>query len=296
MDEPKALKQRIREQWDEVAARWDRWTPVMRDQLAPATALMLDLAHLRPGHHVLDIAAGNGSQSIAAARRVGPTGHVVAVDLAPEQLRYAAAAALEAGFVHIETRVMDAEHLDLPDASFDAALCQLGLMFLPDPDRGLAEMLRVLKPGASASLVISAAGGFPESELAASIVRGLLVDATPPPEPISSESLGGPGVLKRRMEAAGFMAVESHELLVPLRLPSMADAVSYLREIHPTLDEVMAPLTADERDEVWGRVEAALGRYVGPAGFESPNRVVVAAGMRASEPTTRRQALAPHRR
>ena len=285
MNEPEAFKQHIRDQWDAVAARWHRWTPVMSAQYAPATELMLDLAHLRPGDRVLHIAAGDGYQSIAAARRVGPTGHVLAVDLAPEQLKYAAAAARDAGVEHLETRVMDAEHLDLPDASFDAVLCQFGLMFLPDPDRGLREMLRVLKPGAWASLVIAAAGGFPESELAASIVRDRLGDATPPER--TGWSLGGPGVLRERLERVGFRAVDSHELTVPLRLPSTADAVRYLRELHPTLEELMGKLTPVERDDVWGRVEAALARYVGPAGFESPNRVVVVAGQRATQPTNR---------
>ena len=82
MDEAEAFKQRIREQYDEIAERWHRWTPAMSAQYAPATELMLDLAHLRPGDQVLDIAAGDGYQSIAAALRVGPTGHVLAVDLA----------------------------------------------------------------------------------------------------------------------------------------------------------------------------------------------------------------------
>jgi len=285
VSEPEAFKQRIREQWDEVAARWERWTPVMRDQLAPATELMLDLAHLRPGHRVLDIAAGNGYQSIAAARRVGPSGHVLAIDLAAEQLKYAAAAAREAGVEHIETRVMDAENLDLPGASFDAVLCHFGVMFLPDLDRGLGEMRRVLKPGACASMVIFAAGGVPESEIAASIVRDRLGAETQTPERLTGGSLGAEGVLKRRVEGAGFRAVESHELTVPLRLPSTRDAVRYLREIHPTLEEMMAPLTPDERDNVWQQVDEALGSFVGPDGFESPNRVVVVAGARPPEPS-----------
>ncbi len=280
--ESDAFKERIRLQWNEVAPRWDRWAPVMRDQLAPATELMLDLAHLRPGHRVLDIAAGNGYQSIAAARRVGPTGHVLATDLAQQQLRYAAAAARAAGIDHIETRVMDAENLDLPDASFDAVICHLGVMFLPDVDRGLAEMHRVLKPGGSASMVIFAAGGVPESELVASVVRRHLPGDAQTPERLTGNTLGAPGALARRLEGAGFRAVESHELSVPLRLPSVADALGYLRETHPTLDEMMIPLTAGERDEVWARVEEALTRYVGPNGFESPDRVVVAAGVRAT--------------
>lgn len=284
MNDPEVFKRRVREQWDEVAARWHRWTPVMRDQVAPATQLMLDLARLRPGHHVLDVAAGNGYQSIAAARRVGPTGHVLAIDLASEQLKYAAAAAREAGIKQIETRVMDAEDLALPDASFDAVLCHFGVMFLPDLDRGLREMRRVLKPGAWASLVVFAAGGAPESELAASIIRGHLRSQTQTPERLSGRSVGAPGALARRLQGLGFQAAESHELTVPLRLPSTADAMRYLREIHPTLEEMMAPLSAEERDTVWRQVHDGLASFEGPDGFESPNRVVVVAGRRPEEP------------
>jgi ubiquinone/menaquinone biosynthesis C-methylase UbiE len=284
VNEPETFKQRIRAQWDEVAARWHRWTPVMSAQYAPATELMLDLAHLRPGDHVLDIAAGDGYHSIAAARRVGPTGHVLAVDLAPEQLQYAAAAARDAGMEHLDTRVMDAESLDLPDASVDAVLCQFGLMFLPDPDRGLREMLRVLKAGSRASLVIFAAGGIPESELAASIVLDRLGSGARTPDRLTGWSLGGPGVLKGRLEAAGFEAVEAHELAVPLSLPSTAEALRFLRDTYPTLGEMLVPLSDEERDAVWQQVHAALAVFQGPNGIEIPNRVVVAAGSAPTEP------------
>lgn len=285
--EPQVFKQRIREQWNEVAARWHRWTPMMREQYAPATKLMLDLARLAPGDHVLDVAAGDGYQSLAAAERVGPSGHVLAIDLAPEQLTYATAAARQAGFEQLETRVMDGENLDLADASVDAVLCHFGIMFFPDPDRGLREMLRVLKPGAWASLVIFAAGGTPESLLASSIVRSRLGEESPVPERISSASLGAPGVLKMRLDAAGFQAVEAHELSVPLRLASAAVATTYLREVHPTLEEMMAPLAGSERDEVWEQIEQALAAYEGAQGFESPNLVLVVAGARAIGPTYR---------
>jgi hypothetical protein len=67
----------------------------------------------------------------------------------------------------------------------------------------------------------------------------------------------------------------------------VAEAGSYIREIHPTLEEMMAPLAPAERDKVWRRIDEALARFVGPTGYESPNRVVVVAGMRATEPTIR---------
>lgn len=133
-------KQQVREQWNEVAPRWHEWTSVMRDQYAPATGLMLDLARLRPGDRVLDVAAGDGYQSIAAAERIGPRGYVLAIDVASEQLKYADLTAREAGIQNVETRVMDGENLELEDTSFEAALCHFGLTFFPDPDRGLREI------------------------------------------------------------------------------------------------------------------------------------------------------------
>ena len=284
MDEAEALKQRIREEYDALAETWHRWTPVMAAQYAPATEMMLDLARIRPGDRVLDIAAGDGCQSIAAARRVGPTGHVLAVDIAREQLRYAAAAAREAGVEHLETRVMDAESLDLPDASVDAVLCQFGLMFLPDVDRGVREMLRVLKPGSWASLVIFAAGGTPESEVAESIIRRHLGIDAPAPAQGSAAALGSPGALQRRLEGAGFQTVEAHELLVSFRLPSAADALAYIRDLHPMLAGMLAPLAADERDAVWREVEEALASFVDANGYESPNRIVVVAGATPANP------------
>ena len=280
MDEAEAFKQRVRAQYDAIAKSWHRWTPVMSAQYAPATELMLDLARLRPGDHVLDIAAGDGYQSIAAAERVGPTGHVLAIDISGEQLRYAAAAAREVGVEHLETRVMDAENLDLPDASMDAVLCQFGLMFFPDVDRGLREMLRVLKSGSWAALVIFAAGGTHESDVVESIVRRRVGTAPSAPVRGSGATLGAPGALKQRLEAAGFQTVESHVLLVPFRLPSAADAVEYIRDLHPTLTELLAPLAADERDAVWREVEKGLASFVGANGYESPNRIVVVAGAR----------------
>jgi ubiquinone/menaquinone biosynthesis C-methylase UbiE len=278
VNETEAFKQRIREQWDEAAARWHHWTPVMRAQYAPATELMLDLARLGSGARVLDIAAGDGYQSVAAARRVGPTGHVLAVDLASEQLKYATDAAREAGVENLETRAMDAERLDLPDASVDAVLCQFGLMFLPNPDQGLREMLRVLRAGSRASLVIFAADGTPESELAASIVRDSLGSEARTPDRLTGWSLGGPGVLKRRLEATGFEEVEAHELETPLRLPSTVEGLRFMRETYPTLREMLAPLSDEAREAVWQQVHTALAVFQGPGGFEIPNRVVVVAG------------------
>lgn len=278
-----AAKERVRAQWNEVAPTWHGWTSMMREQFALATRLMLDRAHLRPGAHVLDVAAGDGYQSLAAAERVGPGGRVVAVDLAPELLRYAEAAALEAGASHIETSVMDAEDLDFPDASFDAVVCHFGLMFFPSPDRALREMRRVLKPRGRASLVVYAAGGSPEATIAGSILRARLQDETQGAVErarLGRAALLEPDGLVGTLAAAGFSDVEANRLSVPLRLASVDDAIRYMRDAYPSLRAIAARLAPGDRTEAWHEVAAALAPFETADQLEIPNHVIVVAGTR----------------
>ena len=87
--DPVVYKQTTREQWQEAAEAWDRWGPTLEEWLGPATELMLDQTDIRPGARVLDLAAGAGGQTIAAARRVGPSGSVLATDISPAILGFA---------------------------------------------------------------------------------------------------------------------------------------------------------------------------------------------------------------
>ena len=115
--------------WDsqEVAERRSRGRARRAELQRPATQMMLDLAEVRTGGRVLDVAAGTGDQTLMAAERVGPTGYVLATDISASMLKLAADAAREAGLTNVETRVMDAENIDLDADSFDAVICQLGL-------------------------------------------------------------------------------------------------------------------------------------------------------------------------
>lgn len=132
--------------WDKASESYERFWAA---QLAPAHALLLDLAALKPGESVLDVACGTGLVTFAAAKAVGPAGEITGTDLSEEMVRAITARAAELG-VRGEFTRQDAEALDLPDAAFDAALCALGLMYVPDPVKALREMHRVLKPGARA--------------------------------------------------------------------------------------------------------------------------------------------------
>ena len=107
--DPIRYKETTRAQWQSAAEAWHRWGPTLSAWLGPATETMLDLAGVTSGSRVLDVAAGAGEQTITAARRVVPAGYVLATDIAPGILDYAAQAARAAGCDNVETRVMDGE-------------------------------------------------------------------------------------------------------------------------------------------------------------------------------------------
>ena len=136
--DPAAYKDTTRPQWDEAAAAWHAWGPTLEDWLGEATTLMLDAAGIHTGSAVLDVAAGAGGQSLTAARRVGPAGQVLATDISPAILRYAAESAAAAGLTTVQIRQLDGEHLDVEPAGFDAVISRLGLIYLPDQPRALA--------------------------------------------------------------------------------------------------------------------------------------------------------------
>src|SRR3974390_539505 len=110
-------------------------------------------AHLTPGMRVLDIATGTALSAEAALAAVGPTGHVTAADISPAMVGKARERLGKAPNVSVS--VEDGQALSFPDGSFDVVLCNLGLMFFPDPARGLSEFRRVLRPGGRVAVSVN---------------------------------------------------------------------------------------------------------------------------------------------
>ncbi len=115
--------------WDETrAAAWDKWFHIIEGGAQGLSDRMVALAAIGPGARVLDVASGLGEPAVAAARRAGPEGAVLATDLSPEMLGYGRKRAEKLGLDNIEFRQMDAQALELPEASFDAVLCRWGVI------------------------------------------------------------------------------------------------------------------------------------------------------------------------
>jgi ubiquinone/menaquinone biosynthesis C-methylase UbiE len=242
----------------------------------PATELMLDLAQINLGNRVLDIAAGDGDQALTAATRVGPSGHILAIDRADKLLAMAAQSAGEAGLLNFETRIMDGENLELPEKSFDAVICRFALMFFKNPVQGLEGVRRVLRRGGRLSVVVYAENGDPEFLTALSTVQkylGFEQQAKP-----AATSLGIPEVLEQTFTAAGFLDVEVHPLTLQVRMASAVECVRYLQDTSPTLREMLLRVSSKARISLWQAIEESLSQYEGPSGFEVYHRLLVAAG------------------
>jgi ubiquinone/menaquinone biosynthesis C-methylase UbiE len=146
------LQRRIqRYGWD--AATQD-YEALWSGQLAPARLALLARAAIRPGEHVLDVACGTGLVTFDAAHAAGSGGRVIGVDLSGKMVDAARLRATQGGLRHVSFARMDAETLALPDASFDVALCALGLMYVPDPLQAVREMRRVLRPGGRMGIAV----------------------------------------------------------------------------------------------------------------------------------------------
>jgi SAM-dependent methyltransferase len=273
-----AYKRTTRAQWEDAAAAWHAWGPTLEEWLGEATEAMLDAAALRTGGRVLDVAAGAGGQSLAAARRVGPTGEVLATDISPEILRYAAANAAAAG-LPVRTREVDGEELDVESAAFDAVISRLGLIYLPDQPRALAGAYRALRPGGRiTAIVYSTADRNGFFSVPVSIIRRRAQLPPPAPGQPGPFSLGGPGVLTDLLTAAGFRNVGSQTVPAPLRLPSAADCLRFERESFGALHQMLAGLAPEQREAAWREIEDELGRFEGTDGFVGPCELLVVWG------------------
>lgn len=203
--------------WDKAAAYYERF---WARQLEPAQRRMLQLAALTPGERVLDVACGTGLVTLPAAEAVAAGGSVLATDISDEMVRSVRDAAAARGLGRVTAQRMEAERLELPDGAFDAALCALGLMYVPDPLQALREIHRVLRPGGRVAL---AAWGARDhcgwAEIFPIVERRVASEVCP-----LFFQLGTGDALAFNLETAGFEGITVERLSTTLEYESGADA------------------------------------------------------------------------
>jgi enediyne biosynthesis protein CalE5 len=265
--DPRQIKAQMRRHWDDVAPAWMKWRPVVEPSLAPVSELLLDMARVAPGQWVLDVASGGGDVALAAARRVGPQGKVVGIDLAKRMVALADARARREGFANVSFQELDAEDLGAgPVESYEAAVTRFGLSFLPQPELALMGLYRVLLRGAwMACASWSAPDKVPFLSVAGRAVAEFVGRALPAPDAPGPFALATPGVLEQAMSSAGFVQIHAERPTVVIELPSAQAYVEMLREAS-SLGSIVAETATVGADTVWQAVADAAAAYAGPDG------------------------------
>ena len=272
-------KETTRQQWQATAQAWNDWGPFLRKWLGPATETMFDMAGIKAGDRVLDVAAGTGDQTLQAAERVGRNGYVLATDISAAILALAAENARNAGYRNVETRVLDGENLDVPPASFDAVISRVGLIYFPDQQAALLGMKRALKPGGRvAAIVYAAAEKNPFFSIPVSIIRARA--KLPPPllgQP-GPFSLSAPGVLEETFRKAGLRNVTTTRVVANLCMASVAECLRFEQESFGALHQMLSGLDAEGKSAAWEDIAARLAQFETAHGFEGPCEMLVAVG------------------
>lgn len=272
-------KKTTRQQWEDAAEAWNAWGGLLADWLGPATETMLDMAAVGPGARVLDVAAGAGQQTLVTARRVGPTGHVLATDISARILEFAAENARIEGLDHVSTMEADGEALEVTPESFDAAISRVGMIYFPNQQAALANIYAALKPGGRFATIVYST---PEQNGFFSKPVGIIRERAQLPPPAAGQpgpfSLGAPGVLADALREAGFRDVEERVVDAPVVLSGSADCLRFERESFGALHQMLGGLAPEDREAVWEEIAAALASYDTPGGFHGPCELVIAAG------------------
>lgn len=265
------LQRRIqRYGWDKAAGLYERhW----RDHLAPAQQLLLEQVALRPGERVLDIACGTGLVTFPAADAVGATGSVVATDLSDAMVVQVTEEARLRQASHVTARRMDAESLEFPDHSFDAVICALGLMYVPDPSAALREMARVLRPGGRAAVAVwGARTACGWAEIFEIVDRRVQSEVCP-----MFFRLGTGEALRHDMEQAGLGAISAARLTTTLHYASAEEACGAAFAGGPVA-LAYSRFDATTRDQVHREYLDSLAPWRTTAGYDVPGEFMVACG------------------
>ena len=277
--DPARYKTTTHDQWQAAAEAWYRWSPTLNQWLGKATEKMLEMTGVTSGSRVLDIAAGAGEQSIMAARKTGASGYILATDISANILEFAKQLAKDSGVNNIETRVMDGENLALEDGTFDAVISRVGLIYFPDQQRALKEMLRVLRPGGKVGAIVYST---PDKNKFFSIPVSIIRNRAKLPPPVPGQpgpfSLGAEGVIEKQFTDAGFINVRSERVDSPLQLPSAKECVRFEKESFGALHQMLSGLPDPEKETVWKEIEKELQQFESATGFSGPCEMVVAVG------------------
>jgi ubiquinone/menaquinone biosynthesis C-methylase UbiE len=262
---PDEFKAQQRQMWNNAAAGWQGWWETIERGAQKVSDKLVQLAEIKPGDRVLDIATGIGEPAVTAARKVMPNGKVVATDISPQMLAIAKARAKSLGLDTImEFRESDGEKIDLPELTekFDAILSRWGLMFFPNLSAALVRIRQMLVTnGRLSAAVWSAPSKVPWLDLAFASLRKQINAPAPPPGTPGPFALADVDVLKQSFIQAGFKDIETGTFQITFEFDSPESYTRLHQQTATRIHEMLANQTEEVKKQAWNSITEAVWQY-----------------------------------
>ncbi len=246
-----------------VAPAWERHRRLLFEGQRPVSEWLVDQVDPRPGQTILELAAGPGETGFLAAERVLPNGHVISTDVSQGMVDAARRGVETRALANVECRVMDAHHIDLPEASVDAVLCRFGVMLMPEPARVLREVRRVLRDGGRLAYAV---WGPPDRNPWLTLLVGAALQSghAPPGDPFGPGgvfSLAAPEANRALVEPAGFSEVHVEEIAGAMRYDSFDEYWEVQSTVSGPLAVLIGSLAAEDVAAIKADLEPTLAPF-----------------------------------
>ncbi len=242
---------------------------------------VIDRAGLKPGDKVLDVACGIGIPSIAVAQKVGLTGHVTGIDIAPGMIDIARQRAARLGLQNVSFREADAESLPFPDESFDVVISAMGLIHTADRNKALQEMFRVARRNGVLTLSV---WSTPERTVGLAIMAKTIREAWPAavvPGAPTWFDFGADGVLEAFLSLTGFAGITVERIPAVMEMRSGNEYWERCLGISGKLQMLLGSIPPDVARTIEYKAKAAAETFRVGATIRIPNEAIVA---RAQKP------------
>ena len=265
-----------RELWDRMAAGWATHNDYIWSTTRQVGEWLVDHVDPQPGQTILEIAAGPGDTGFVAARVVGDDGKLISTDFAEKMVDAARARAQSLDVTNADFRVMDAEHMDLPDDHVDGVVCRWGFMLMLDPAAALRETRRVLRAGGK--LAFSVWGGPADNPWVTLMGMVLTQRGTPPPGdpfgPGGMFSLSEHDRIRQLLTDAGYDTVEIEDMAVSWDFEDFDAFWAFLTELAGAIAALIAELDEAEVVDLRTDVRAAAEAFRAGNGYSFPGKTI----------------------
>jgi ubiquinone/menaquinone biosynthesis C-methylase UbiE len=269
-------RRRQYEVWEARAPIWEqRRERIWRDSRAVGEWLVAAVDP-QPGDVIVELAAGTGDTGLLAAERLGPSGRVISTDLSPGMLAAAKRRAVQLGITNVDFRTLDAERMELDDASVDGVLCRWGYMLLPDPDAAFGETRRVLRRTGRLAFSVWAA---PEENRWETLLDNILVSEGVV-EPLDYDAVGNmfslaePERVEQLLATTGFSDPRFEQVPVLWRYRDVDDYWEMEAQLPGTLSESIRRLDPERLAAVRSLIAEALEPYRTEDGYAIPGKAL----------------------